>query len=287
MRRLAIPAAAIASAVFFAAVALAADRTGTLTEAAPAYTWSGPPQTAHSAGFYGYVGEPCTKTPAAYCDETLFEVTLPPGTERGSISVAVKGAGDFDLYLYSSDAEGATGTQLKYSNTPGTGGESVGYNLTQSGWYLAKVVYYDTQDAGYEGRAELHLPGSTLIEPTPTPTSTPATTESPAGPPAEPTPAPSPAQPRSASAPPPLPRLTHVRRHRRAVTGRLQCEIRCMARATAGRAGRAGRASVRVASGDTVEFRIPLRRRAPRRVDVRLNVRDSLGRQITLGRRAT
>ena len=284
MRRVVISAVALASAAFFAAAALGADRSGELTEAAPEHTWSGPPQTARNyAGFYGYLGEPCTKTAVAYCDETLLRATLPDGVERGSISVGVKGAGDFDLYLYASDAEGTTGAQLKYSNTPGTGGESVGYNLTQSGYYLVKVVYYDTQDAGYEGVAELHLPTGTLIEATPTPTSS----EDPA-PPAEtpatqPAPAAGAAAASPAPAPPPLPRLTHVRRHRRAVSGRLQCEVACTARASVARSRR----SVRVASGDTVEFRIPLRRRVRRGVTVRVRVRDAHGRELTLARRAS
>ena len=295
-RRLLILCCAALASAGFAAAALAADRTTTLTEATPEAAWTGPRTTGHAAVFYGYVGGPCTKQPVNYCDETLLHVTLPEGAERGSFSVGIAGDGDddFDLFLYSSDSEGTTGDMLKYSTNPGTGGETVGLNITSSGWYLAKVHYFDVDDSAYSAQAKLFLPGSTQIEvtPTPTPTSTATATPTPEPESEPPAPAPGPASPEpaaaapapaAASAAPALPELTRAKVRRRTAIGRLRCETACVARVAArARGRRLGRTSVRVAEGDTVEFRVPLARRARRGVVLRVDVVERSGRRTTL-----
>jgi hypothetical protein len=284
IRRWPILAVVLLATAALPAAARAADRAGELTEDAASYTWSGAKATAIAPAFYGFVGEPCTKAPVGYCDETLVHVTLPDGAEHGSISVAITGDGDddFDLYLYSSDADGSTGDQLKYSNGEGTGGETVGYNLTESGWYLAKVVYFDVTDSSYAGRAELHLPEGTKIEPAPKPETSTAVSGG------EPQPPPQP-QSRPAAAPaaaPPPPTLTQVRRRRRSVTGRVHCELACAVQlnALAGRR-RVGRVSIRLGAGDSFDFLLPTRTRR-RAVTVQAHVLEASGRMTTLARRA-
>ena len=279
-RRWSIAAIALLATVAVAATALAADRSAELTEDAPLFTWTGAKTTAIAPLFYGLVGQPCTKTPVGYCDETLVHVTLPEDADRGSISVSIAGDGDddLDLYLYSSDADGTTGDQLKYSNNAGTGGETVGYNLTESGWYLVKVVYFDVSDSAYTGRVELFLPTGTKIEPTPTPTPTPEPTATATATPAAPA--------VQTAAPPPAPEITGVRLRRRSVTGRLRCEVACAAQlnAVSGRR-RLGRINVRLGAGDTAEFRVPIKRPS-RNLRLRAHVLDASGRMTTLTLRA-
>ena len=302
----------VASAVLAlaAAPASAADRTLKLGPATQAIDWTGAKATGVFAAFYGFVGEPCTKAPVMYCDETLFEVDFPE--KFGNVSLTVSGLGngtdDFDAYLYRINPDGSVGEQVKYSNNEGPGREALGQQIATNGVvdskrWLLKVPYYFVQDAAYTATVRAHgFPAPAADEqdePTPPPPPDPDPPEDrPGDPPVDqqqddaktekapdpkPTPPPAPASTAASTAPAPAPAPAAPPAPPAAPASRLwvvrrrgafaTVRLRCAVTCSATvRAGRTRRSLV-VAAGDTHEFVV----RAPRGAAVRAVVRPRRG----------
>jgi hypothetical protein len=135
------------------------DRMGTVTPDTP-FAWEGPSAVGHNEDYDGAAGEPCGKTVADYCDQTLVNVV--PGdfyeTSGGGVEFSVRNFdvpdSDFDLYVYESDASGALGDLVGASAGPSGQEESVAVQ-NATGYYLVRVIYWDVDPAsGYDGRAE-------------------------------------------------------------------------------------------------------------------------------------
>jgi hypothetical protein len=131
------------------AVALSApDRTVTVTGDTPA-SWTGPAQPAANQSTEG---EPCGKSVTDYCDQTLVNVAV-----EGTLKVDVNGfstpVDDFDLVVYKSDASGTRGDRVGSSGNVASQAESVSLPHA-SGYYLVRVVYYQTTGS-YHGTATL------------------------------------------------------------------------------------------------------------------------------------
>jgi hypothetical protein len=143
-----------------APAALAQDRTGTVTPDTP-FTWEGPAAIGHNEDYDGPSGEPCGKTEADYCDETLINADAGDfyETSGGGVEFSIGGFGDpagddFDLYIYESDAEGTLGNLVGSSAGPAGEEENVAIQNAQ-GYYLVRVVYWDVDPASaYTGLAE-------------------------------------------------------------------------------------------------------------------------------------
>jgi hypothetical protein len=151
--------AAAVALLALAAPASAQDRTGTVTPAAP-FAWEGPAAVGHNEDYDGASGEPCGKTVADYCDESLINVD--PGdfyeTSGGGVEFAIGNYdvadSDFDLYVYESDASGTRGPLVGSSAGPSGDEEHVAVPAA-TGHYLVRVVYWDVEPAsGYDGTAE-------------------------------------------------------------------------------------------------------------------------------------
>jgi len=151
--------AAAVAVLALAAPSSAQDRTGTVTPAAP-FAWEGPAAVGHNEDYDGPSGEPCGKTVADYCDETLINVD--PGafyeTSGGGVEFAIGNYdiadSDFDLYVYESDASGTLGPLVGASAGPSGDEEHVAVPAA-TGHYLVRVVYWDVDPAsGYGGTAE-------------------------------------------------------------------------------------------------------------------------------------
>lgn len=146
-----------------AAPAAAADRTIALSPATPSVKWTGTQASGVFVAFYGFVGEPCTKAPLMYCDETLFEIEFPEDLGNASLTIGPLGNGtdDFDAYLYRINPDGSVGEQVKYSNNVGPGYESIGWNIARGGAvdsdrWLLKVPYYAVDNAAYTSTVTAH-----------------------------------------------------------------------------------------------------------------------------------
>jgi hypothetical protein len=138
--------------------AMAADREGTATPDTP-FTWEGVSAVGHNEGYDGVTAEPCGKTVADYCDETLVNADAGDfyETSGGGVEFAI-GAydvpdSDFDLYVYESDASGAVGDLVGAS--AGAAGEEENVAIVDAtGYYLVRVIYWDVEPAsGYDGSA--------------------------------------------------------------------------------------------------------------------------------------
>jgi hypothetical protein len=150
--------AAVASLVL-AASSLAQDRTGTVTPTEP-FAWSGPAAVGHNEDYDGASGEPCGKSVADYCDETLINVV--PGdfydTSGGGVEFSIGDYdipdSDFDLYIYESDSSGTRGPLVGASAGPSGDEENVAI-VNAAGYYLVRVIYWDVDPASaYQGDAE-------------------------------------------------------------------------------------------------------------------------------------
>ena len=147
-------------ALVCAAPASAAEsRSTTVGNDHTSFTWTGDPQTSISGQFW-WTGDPAADcntvdfgagpTPAMdYCDETTVTVTDP-----GDLHVSLPDAGDgntndWDLYLYSTDEDGAPADQLGASENTG-GAESV-ESPVDPGTYLVVAVPYQSVNGGYTG----------------------------------------------------------------------------------------------------------------------------------------
>ena len=154
-----VPAVAVLLLLALAPSASAVDRSGSVTPDAP-FSWEGPSAVAHNEGYDGPSGEPCGKTVADYCDETLVNVDAGDffATSGGGVEFAIGGYdvadSDFDLYVYASDASGAVG-ELVGSSADVAGVEENVAIQEASGYYLVRVIYWDVEPAsGYDGTAE-------------------------------------------------------------------------------------------------------------------------------------
>jgi hypothetical protein len=171
-------AGALAAALVLVVPALAApDKTGTLSAAAPVFTWEGAPQITHGAPVYEADARqaiPC-KTPARPCEYVLLNLL-----DAGKLVVKVEGeAGtggdtDPDLYFYESDAQGTQGKAI--SSSANSGPDSITYKAPKAGYYLALVDYYHGFNSGYKGTATFTAA---------TPAAPPATTPPAAAPPTQ------------------------------------------------------------------------------------------------------
>ena len=160
--RLLIVSGVVAIAVgLLAAMAIAQpDRTGTVTPDTP-FTWDGATAIGHNEGYDGSSGEPCGKTAADYCDQTLINADAGDfyTTSGGGVEFSIGDYGDpvgddFDLYIYESDASGTLGDLVGSSAGPAGDEENVAIQEAQ-GFYLVRVVYWDVDPASsYSGRAE-------------------------------------------------------------------------------------------------------------------------------------
>ncbi|MBA3262504.1 MAG: exo-alpha-sialidase [Thermoleophilaceae bacterium] len=151
--------AAVAAVLMLAPGAAAADRSGTAAPETP-FTWEGASAVGHNEGYDGAAAEPCGKTAADYCDETLVNADAGDfyDTSGGGVEFSISGYdvpdSDFDLYVYESDASGALGDFVG-SSAGGAGEEENLAVADASGYYLVRVVYWDVDPAsGYDGRAE-------------------------------------------------------------------------------------------------------------------------------------
>ena len=154
-----VPAVAVLLLLALVPSASAVDRSGSVTPDAP-FSWEGPSAVAHNEGYDGPSGEPCGKTVADYCDETLVNVDAGDffATSGGGVEFAIGGYdvadSDFDLYVYASDASGAVGEQVGSSADVAGVEENVAIQEA-SGYYLVRVIYWDVEPAsGYDGTAE-------------------------------------------------------------------------------------------------------------------------------------
>jgi cell division septation protein DedD len=289
MRRFSV-ALALSLSLVLAPSAAAADRTVTLSPESDTVAWEGTKASGIFVFFYGYAGQPCTKAPVKYCDETQINVTFPKdfgkdeGPRNASLTVGPIGNGvdDFDAYLYRINPDGSIGEQVTYSNREGHAWESVGFQIARDGVidsdkWLLKVVYYAVDDASYTASASILGLGAEPPAPTPTPTPTAEPTATPTPTPeptpeptATPTPTPEPtATPTPAPEPaasPPTPtfaraetpqapqvlRFWIVERRGRVTRARLRCPFACIATVR----GRRAEKRLRVSAEDIREFLI-------------------------------
>ncbi|MEA2449213.1 MAG: hypothetical protein QOG63_1145 [Thermoleophilaceae bacterium] len=153
----ALLATLVAIALLPTADALAADRSGTVTDTT-AFEWDGVVANGSNQAYDPASGEPCPATPPRtapnQCDTTLLHVNSPT---FGGIEVSIAendtlpAPADFDLYVYSSDAAGTRGNLVASSASAG-GSESAAIDAA-SGYYLVQVVYFDVTGEGYHGIA--------------------------------------------------------------------------------------------------------------------------------------
>jgi hypothetical protein len=150
---------AIAVGVLAAVASAAPDRFGTTTPDTP-YSWEGPSAVGHNEGYDGASGEPCGKTAADYCDQTLVNADAGDfyDTSGGGVEFSIGSydvpTSDFDLYVYESDPSGTLGDLA--GSSAGAAGEEENVAITDaSGYYLVRVIYWDVEPAsGYDGSAE-------------------------------------------------------------------------------------------------------------------------------------
>ncbi|HMJ94859.1 MAG TPA: sialidase family protein [Thermoleophilaceae bacterium] len=154
----AVLASVVALAILPAASALAADRSGTVTDTTP-FEWDGVQATGTNTAYDGATGDPCPatppRTPTDQCDVTLLQVN---SALFGGVQVSIEsngdtpGADDFDLYVYESDAAGTRGALVGSSASTGDA-ESTAIDAA-SGYYLVQVVYFSVVNDSYHGTAE-------------------------------------------------------------------------------------------------------------------------------------
>jgi hypothetical protein len=183
-RRLAALVVAGAS-LLVAATALAVPaRQGTVSVAAPVYTWDGGP--GNGSG-QGVAAARCT--PGVYeCEDTLVEVKDP-----GDLYAEVKAganATDLDIAIYKSDASGTTAGDPVNGDKPDAEDTSTGKDAKTTlkkvtpGFYVVRVRIFDGIQAVWKGTAILKTPPPPVsAQPAPAPTATPAPA---AAPPAKP-----------------------------------------------------------------------------------------------------
>jgi hypothetical protein len=260
---LALLTAVLSAGLVFSAPALAdPDRTVKVDGAAPVAKWDGTPALGINQTFSLEPEVPigtCGKLALNYCEETVVNAAIAaPGAK---LKITVDGFGavlppapapsvfdDFDLYVYKSDAAGKVGDFIA-SGGEGAGTPEVVTVEKASGFYLARVVYFASLEAGYKGTAELigaPAPLPALVPPgttPPAPGATPAPSSTPA-PGASPTPSPTPA-PTSTGKPQTLPSsgpLTisfaadkgkRSTARTRGLRVRVRCSVQCKATATA------------------------------------------------------
>jgi hypothetical protein len=136
--------------------AMAADRSGTVTDTAP-FEWDGATGDGDNKGYDAQTGDPCEASPpgpvTSQCDTTLLHVDSPT---FGGLDVTIQDndtsdSDDFDLYVYRSDAAGTRG-ELVAAAAARRPVETVSIDAA-SGYYLVQVVYYDVSAESYHGKA--------------------------------------------------------------------------------------------------------------------------------------
>lgn len=166
---LVLAAAAVSVGLIFAISAFGAvDRTVKVDGSATVATWDGTPATGVNQSFtlQEVLGLGiCGKDAVDYCEDTVVQADAPAGS-GAKLKITLDGFtsllpeplpslfDDFDVFVYKSDASGKVGDFVV------TGGEGAGVpevvEVTDaSGFYLVRVVYYATLEAGYKGTAQL------------------------------------------------------------------------------------------------------------------------------------
>ena len=161
------------------ATALAADRTIAVDPSAPTATWEGAAAPGLNVSFYE--GETtglseCGKDLQNHCDDTLVHFTAPFEVDESNLKFRIDGfsAGDYDLRVYASDAEGTEGEFIDTGDGEGNGpagavlptffGDFEHYSTfaEPDSWYLVRVVYFTAP--GHEGyTGTVSWTGSELI----------------------------------------------------------------------------------------------------------------------------
>lgn len=182
-----------------AAPANAADRTVTVTPAAPAVSWAGPLTNGLNLTFLvdgpGATKAACGKDLQNYCDTTLVHVLADNVAEGMRIKFRIDGFGqasDFDLKVYASDETGAADGELgsptgdaaasdPFNGTPAAG-KGLDLRQTAAGdyetnildlgdardpdtgavdaYYLVQVPYFMVANDTYAGHATLLPPAA-------------------------------------------------------------------------------------------------------------------------------
>jgi hypothetical protein len=145
-------ATGVASAALLvtAAVAVAEpNRQTSLTPGGPGFGWDGGPISGVAA--FAEIGALVDCGPGKECDDTLIHAP-----QRGQLIIDINSPDahpgqDIDLYLFTSNAEGEPGNQLKSSTSPEST-ESVTQNV-DGGYYLARVVAAVADEATFKGNA--------------------------------------------------------------------------------------------------------------------------------------
>ena len=205
MRRIVL-AFACAVALTVVAVALAADRSTSLSAATPSAEWDGAAAFGFALAYDSSTGGPCNaSSPVDHCDQTLLHVDLPDQqTATLTVGIGATTSDDFDLYVYRSDENGTIGALAGKSEQAAPAAEQVTVTGA-SGYYLVNILSAGTSGADKpHGTAALSDLPQPAVTPTPTasaePSPTPTATQPPAATPvatASPTPTatPRPAQP--------------------------------------------------------------------------------------------
>ncbi len=148
----------------------ATAHTVSFTETGSASVQGGPPGGANVTPFNPLEPQQCDGTPTGYCETVLVEVVQPvadtdadefefgTGTFTATLSPQIA-ASDFDLYAYTSDADGIRGEELTFSagfpvldDCGSTGGECVTIDvstseLSSTSYYLLEVYYFTSAGA--------------------------------------------------------------------------------------------------------------------------------------------
>ena len=179
-------------------------RESKLNGAQPVYEWTAPKKSSLNVTYTHTaqgqtVAAPCDERIMAYCDDTLVNVEVPDGLSGTSLVAEIPastGTNDFDLYVYKSAASGAPGAAAGSSGQAAPNAEKVTVN-NPKGFYLIRIVYFETTDAGISGKATLNGVPPPEPEPDPEPDPGPGPGPDPGpgpgpGPGGDPQPAPSP-----------------------------------------------------------------------------------------------
>lgn len=298
----------------------APDKTLTVDGATPLATWAGTPASAANLTFTENevlgLGT-CGKNALNYCEDILIQV----GAAGTKLKITLDGfattvppvADDFDLFVYKSDAAGTPGDFVDVDGKGAGVPEVVEVNNPAPGYYLARVVYFAVNNAGYNGKAELI--GAAAPAPTGTATPGPGATPPPGGPAPTPTPTPTGGgQPPGGTLPASGPlsvsfavdRTKRATARKRGLRVRVRCSVQCKATATASldkksartlkmgkRPVKIGRGSATITKPGRIPFTVKLSKKAKKalarkrvkafKITITIKVTDRNGGQIKGG----